>query len=98
MSIVMAACGCRRGSVCVEEPAGSSEGDCTVSTDRLREPEREVRRRFREESSSSKGFGLVEQISAETARSRGSGDSEAWSMRVASGGCSAGPGVPETWA
>lgn len=82
----------------VEEPVGSSECDCTVSTDRLREPEREVRRRFRDESPSSNGFGLVEQGSAETARSRGSGDSGAWSMRLASGGCSAGPGVPGTLA
>lgn len=81
-----------------EEPVGISEGDCTVSTDRLREPEREVRRRFRDESPSAKGFGLVEQGSAETARSRRSGDWEARSMRVASGGCSAGPGVPGTWA
>lgn len=77
---------------------GSSEGDLTVSTDRLREPEREVRRRFRDESPSSNGFGLVEQGSAETARSRDSGDLEAWSMGLASEGCSAGPGVPGTWA
>lgn len=81
-----------------EEHVGSSEGDWTVSTDRLLDPEREVRRRFRDESPSSNGFGLVEQGSAETARSLDSGDLEAWSMGLARGGCSAGPGVPGTWA
>lgn len=53
--------------------ASVSSRDCTVSTDLLREPAWEVRRRFRAEISPSvKGFGRVEQGSDETALSRDS--------------------------
>jgi hypothetical protein len=62
----------------------------TVSMDRLREPDSDVRRRFRDEwSLSSNGLGLVEEGSEETARSLGSGDLEAWSIGMVQGGYAA---------
>jgi hypothetical protein len=61
-----------------------SSWDRMVSTDLLREPEREVRRRFLAEtmSLSSKGLGRIELGSEERARSRGSEDPESPSICV----------------
>jgi len=60
-----------RGGSKSPEPGASSSGDeLADSTDRLREAAvREVRRRFRDVSVSSKGLGRVEQGSEEEARS-----------------------------
>lgn len=77
--LVVSPCNDEVDDIC-ESPADAPTG--TVSTDRLREPPREVRWRLRDVWSvlSSKGFGRPEQGSEDIARSRGA--SSIWQVQT----------------